>query len=189
VSIRGVRVRRLVENRQRRCSFKPFDLNEKEDTMANTSSTNISAGMQNPTTTSPRAWVARHAATVTRVVLGLIFFVFGLNGFLNFIPPPPEPMPEGAVSLGSALMNSGYLLQFIKGTEVLCGLLLLAHRFVPLALVVLAPIVLNILAFHLFLMPSGTGMALIILALELHLAWAYRRAFAPLLTPRAAQES
>lgn len=157
--------------------------------MTNTSSTNISAGIQTPTTTSARAWVARHAATLTRVPLGLIFFVFGLNGFLNFIPPPSEPMPEGAVSLGVALMNSGYLMQFIKGTEVLCGLLLLANRFVPLALVVLAPIVLNILAFHLFLMPSGTGMALFILALELHLAWAHRRALAPLLTPRTAQES
>jgi uncharacterized membrane protein YphA (DoxX/SURF4 family) len=160
-----------------------------EDTMANILSSNIIAGTQTTTTTSKRALIARYAPTVTRVILGLVFFVFGLNGFLNFIPPPTEPMPEGAVSLGVAFMNSGYLMQFIKGTEVLCGLLLLANRFVPLALVVLAPIVLNILAFHLFLLPSGTGMALFILALQLHLAWAHRRAFAPLLTARAAQES
>jgi uncharacterized membrane protein YphA (DoxX/SURF4 family) len=160
--------------------------------MANMASTHINAATQSTiTTTTPtsrRASILRHATTVTRVGLGLIFFVFGLNGFLNFIPPPTEPMPEGAVSLGVALMNSGYLMQFIKGTEVLCGLLLLINRFVPLALVVLAPIVLNILAFHLFLLPSGTGMALVILAIELQLAWAHRRAFAPLLTARA-QES
>src|SRR5687768_5416604 len=101
-----------------RARFQPFDSIE-EDTMANTSSTHICAGIDAPTTTSTRTWVARHAATITSVVLGLILFVFGLNGFLNFIPPPTEPMPEGAVRLGASLMNSGYLLQFIKGTEVL----------------------------------------------------------------------
>ncbi len=167
--------------------FNPLD-SINEDTMANILSSNIIPGTPT-TTTSKRAWIARYAPTASRVILGLMFFVFGLNGFLNFIPPPTEPMPEGAVSLGVALMNSGYLMQFIKGTEVLCGLLLLANRFVPLALVVLAPVILNILAFHLFLLPSGTGMALVILAFELHLAWAHRRAFAPLLTARAAQES
>jgi hypothetical protein len=112
--------------------------------------------------------------------------VFGLNGFLNFIPPPPDPMPERAVQLGAAFTSSGYLLQLIKGTEVLCGLLLLCNRFVPLALVVLAPVVVNIVAFHLWLVPSGMGLSLAVLGLELYLAWAYRRAFAPLLTARAA---
>ena len=139
------------------------------------------------TTAVPTRSIARHAPTVARFVLGSLFFVFGLNGFLNFIPPPTEPMPEGAVSLGVAFMNSGYLMPFIKGSEVLGGLLLLCNRFVPLALVVLAPIVLNILAFHLFLLPSGTGLAVVILALELYLAWGYRRAYAPLLSAR--QES
>jgi uncharacterized membrane protein YphA (DoxX/SURF4 family) len=157
--------------------------------MANTLSTNVISAAQTPTNTTgaaPRLGaIARYAPAVARFVLGSVFFVFGLNGFLNFIPPPTEPMPAGAVSLGVAFMNSGYLFHFIKGTEVLGGLLLLSHRFVPLALVVLAPIVLNILAFHLFLLPSGTGMALVILALELYLAWAYRRAYAPLLTARA----
>lgn len=136
---------------------------------------------------SKLAAIARYAPAVARWLLGAVFFVFGLNGFSNFIPPPTEPMPEGAVALGVAFMNSGYLMQFIKGTEVLGGLLLLANRFVPLALVVLAPIVLNIVAFHLFLLPSGTGLSLVILALELYLGWAHRRAFAPLLQAR--QES
>jgi uncharacterized membrane protein YphA (DoxX/SURF4 family) len=132
-----------------------------------------------------RAKLTRYAPATARTVLGLVFFVFGLNGFLNFIPPPTEPMPEGAVALGTAFMSSGYLFHLIKGTEVLGGLLLLTSRFVPLALVLLAPVVVNILAFHLWLLPSGTGLSLVLLGLEVYLAWAYRQAFAPLLVARA----
>jgi len=130
--------------------------------------------------------LARYAPAAVRFLLGAMFFVFGLNGFLNFIPPPPEGVPEGAMKLGMAMAESGYLFQFVKGTEVLCGVLLLANRFVPLALVVLMPITLNIIAFHLFLAPDGTGMGIAILAAQLYLAWVHRRAYAPLLTPRSA---
>ena len=128
--------------------------------------------------------VTRHLPAAARLLLGLCFFVFGLNGFLSFIPPPPEPMPEGAVKLGTAFMESGYLFQLIKGTEVIAGLLLLCNRFVPLALVVLAPVVLNIVAFHLWLLPSGTGLSLVLAALTAYLAWTCREAYAPLLTAR-----
>lgn len=154
--------------------------------------TTISATTSSATSTSTdtssvpaKRAIARYATATARILLGTVFFVFGLNGFLSFIPPPSEPMPEGAVSLGVAFMSSGYLFQLIKGTEVLGGLLLLCNRFVPLALVVLAPIVLNILAFHVFLLPSGTGLSVVILALEGYLAWAHRRAYAPLLTAQA----
>jgi uncharacterized membrane protein YphA (DoxX/SURF4 family) len=128
--------------------------------------------------------LGRHLPTVARFLLGAVFFVFGLNGFLNFIPPPPEGMPQGAVDLGTAFMKSGYLFQLIKGTEVLGGVLLLGNRFVPLALVVLAPVVVNIVAFHLWLVPSGMGLSLAVLGLELYLAWVYRRAYAPLLSAK-----
>lgn len=137
-----------------------------------------------PAPTATRA-LARHLPTAARLLLGLVFFVFGLNGFLSFVPPPSEPMPEGAVKLGTAFMESGYLFQLIKGTEVIAGLLLLCNRFVPLALILLAPVVVNILAFHLWLLPSGTGLSLALLGLTAYLAWAYRQAFAPLLSPRA----
>lgn len=138
-----------------------------------------------PTLTTPKARaLTRHAATVARCALGLLFFVFGLNGFFNFIPPPSAPIPAGAMSLGAALMNSGYLFQLIKGTEVLAGALLLANRFVPLALTLLAPVVMNILAFHAFLAPDGTPLAVVIVALELYLAWSFRAAFRPMLAPR-----
>ena len=129
--------------------------------------------------------LVRRLPTVARVLLGLNFFVFGLNGFLNFIPPPSGPLPEGAVKLATAFVESGYLFSLIKGTEVVAGLALLGGRFVPLALVVLAPVVVNIVAFHAFLLPSGTGFALALAGLTLYVAWAYRQADAPLLTARA----
>lgn len=72
----------------------------------------------------------------------------------------------------------------LKGTELVCALLLLSNRFVPLALVVLAPIVVNIVAVHAFLMPEGLVMAIVIAAFHLGLAWTYRAAYAPLLTAR-----
>lgn len=78
-------------------------------------------------------------------------------------------------------MNSGYLLQLVKGTEVVGGALLLCNRFVPLALTLLAPVVVNIAAFHIFLAADGLALALVIVALELLLAWSYRAAFQPML--------
>lgn len=129
--------------------------------------------------------LTRHIPTIARILFGLMFAVFGLNGFLNFIPPPEAPMPEGAVAFGGALMKTGYMFPLIKGVELLVGILLLANRFVPLALVLLAPVVVNIVAFHVFLAPTGTGMSLVVLALEIYLAWAYRKSYFPMLAPRA----
>src|SRR5204863_5371177 len=83
-----------------------------------------------------------------------------------------------------ALFASGYLFPLLKTTEVVAGLLLLRGRFVTLALAVLAPIVINIVGFHLFLAPSGIGLALAVLAAEIYLAWTYRAAFAPMLRAR-----
>jgi uncharacterized membrane protein YphA (DoxX/SURF4 family) len=121
--------------------------------------------------------------TVARIFLGLVFFVFGLNGFLHFIPQPPPPPAAGA--LFGAFAASGYLLALIKGTEVIVGALLLSGRFVPLALAVLAPIMINIVAFHAFLAPSGLGLPMVLVALHAYLAWAYRAAYAPMLRARA----
>lgn len=116
-----------------------------------------------------------------------MFFVFGLNGFLNFIPPPPkDALPAGLLAFSEAMMKTGYLFQLVKGTEVLAGALLLLNRFVPLALTILAPVIVNIVAVHTFLATSGLGMAVVILALELYLAWSYRTAFRPMLASRVA---
>jgi putative oxidoreductase len=107
---------------------------------------------------------------IARILLGLIFFVFGLNGFLNFIPMPAE-IPEPMKTFMAGMMATGYFFPFLKATEVICGALLLAGVWVPLALVVLAPIILNILAVHTFMDRSGLPMALVIAALETYLAF------------------
>lgn len=126
----------------------------------------------------------RFLPAIARILMGLMFFVFGLNGFLNFMPPPPT-LPDPVKAFMSALMATGYMMPMICGTQVLTGALLLINRFVPLALALIAPVVVNIMAFHIFLEPSGLVMALVVLALELGLAWAYRGAFRPMLAMRA----
>jgi uncharacterized membrane protein YphA (DoxX/SURF4 family) len=134
--------------------------------------------------------VRKHLPAAARLLLGLIFTVFGLNFFLHFLPTPPPPSPRAA-AFGGALFASGYLFPLLKVTEIVAGLLLLTGRFVPLALTLLAPIVVNILGFHLFLAHAGLPLPLVVLAAELYLAWCYRAAFAPMLrartplTPRA----
>lgn len=115
------------------------------------------------------------------ILMGLMFLVFGLNGFLNFIPQPKDPMPEGAAAFAGALMKTGYMFPLVMGTQLLVGTLLLLNRFVPLALALIAPIIVGIVAFHIFLAPASIGPGIVVLVLELYLAWAYRNAFRPML--------
>lgn len=117
------------------------------------------------------------ATLVTRLLLGLIFVVFGLNGFLPFIPMP-TPNPDALAFLG-ALAATGYMFPLIKGIEVIAGSLLLANRAVPFALVLLSPIVVNIAVYHLLLDP-GYGMVITLGVLMSYLGYAYRAHFAPL---------
>lgn len=126
--------------------------------------------------------IRKYLPTAARLFLGLVFAGFGLNFFLHFLPRP-VPAPPAAAFAG-ALFSSGYLFPLLKITEVMAGLLLLSGRFLPLALAVLAAIVINIVGFHLFLAPSGLPLALALLATELYLAWMYRAAFAPMLRAR-----
>lgn len=123
--------------------------------------------------------VSKWSPIVARVLLGLVFVVFGANAFLNFMPPQPPP-PEAAAKFAAGLFSAGYFMILLKGTEIVAGLLLLTNRFVPLALLLLAPIVLNIAGFHFFLAPAGAAIAVVLLALNVYLAWVYRAAYAPL---------
>ena len=125
------------------------------------------------------------AKTAARLLLGAVFAVFGLNGFLHFIPQPP-PTGLAAVFLGG-LGASGYFFPLLKGTELLTGLLLLSNRFVPLALTILAPVVVNIVAFHAFLAPSGVALPLVITALGVYLAYTERAIFAPFFQARSTE--
>jgi hypothetical protein len=133
--------------------------------------------------TPPKSF-ARKIPAVVRVLMGLPLFVFGLNAFLNFIPQPQTPLPEGALAFAGALIHTGYMMQLIGVTHLIVGALLLTNRFVPLALALFAPFIVNSLAFHTFLEHSGLPMALVFLAMELYLAWAYRAAFRPMLAAR-----
>ena len=128
--------------------------------------------------------VARYLPAGGRVLLGLLFFVSGLNGFLNFLPQPTTQLPQGAVAFVGALLQTGYMFPLIMATQLSVGVLLLSNRFVPLALVLLAPFLVNSIAFHIFLEPSGRGMAIFVLAIELYLAWVYRKAYRGVLTQR-----
>jgi hypothetical protein len=129
----------------------------------------------------------RFLPAIGRILLGLPLVIFGLNGFFNFIPPPPTPLPAPAAAFAGALFASGYMMQLIGATLLISGLMLVTNRFVPLALVLLAPFLVNSVAFHVCLERSGLPMALVFTALELALAWHYRRAYAPLLTARFAR--
>jgi putative oxidoreductase len=112
---------------------------------------------------------------IARILLGLLFLVFGLNGFLHFIPMPP---PTGlAAQYMGALYVSHYLV-FIFLVQVIGGALLLANRFVPLALILLGPVLVNILLFHSFMAPAGLPLALVTTVLWGLVFYAVRRAFA-----------
>jgi len=109
------------------------------------------------------------ATIVARVLLGLVFVVFGSNIFLHFIPMPPLPATL-AGDFSKALIQSHYI--YVVGLlQVIGGLLLLTGRFVPLGLTLLGPVIVNILLFHIFLEPSGLPMAIVVAALALFLLW------------------
>jgi hypothetical protein len=136
-----------------------------------------SAGIGWHRTPSQRSLVMSFATrlpTLARIGLGLLFLVFGLNGFFHFLPNPALP-PEAGAFLG-ALAATGYMFPLIKATEVGAALLLLSNRWVALALVLLAPVVVNIVAFHSLLAPPNPIEALVLLG-ELYLAWSYRAAY------------
>ncbi len=119
---------------------------------------------------------------IARILLGLMFFVAGLNGFLNFMHAPLPPGLAGTFL--SALVASRFV-YFISGVQLIAGALLLVNRFVPLALALLAPVLYNILAFHITMQPSGLPPGLVASILWLILVWRLRAFFAPLLVQKA----
>jgi putative oxidoreductase len=124
-------------------------------------------------------------SVIARVLLGLVFFVFGLNGFLQFLPAPPIPGLAGTF-LG-VLMQSHYVF-FVSGIQVIAGALLLVNRFVPLALTLLAAIIANILVFHLTMQLSGLAPGVLAAILWCIVAWRLRAYFAPLFAQKAAEK-
>ena len=140
--------------------------------------------MENTTPPSSGKSPNRVIPAIARCVLGLPLLVFGLNLFFNFIPQPKTAMSEGAMAFAGALMKSGYMMQLIGTTLLIVGVLLVSNRFVPLALALFAPFILNSVLFHSFLEHTGLPMAVVFLALELYLAWSYRSAYRSMLAGR-----
>jgi uncharacterized membrane protein YphA (DoxX/SURF4 family) len=125
----------------------------------------------------------KYAVIVARSLLGLVFFAFGMMFFLQLVPQPPMDPDAPATRFAMALGGSGYM-HAIKVFEVVGGALLLSGFYVPLGLVLLAPVILNIAFFHVFLDKTGYGMTAALIALEIFLLYAYRRSFAPLLVAK-----
>lgn len=117
----------------------------------------------------------KYAIVIVRLLLGLVFAVFGSNAFLHFIPMPPMEGQAGAFM--GALISSGYV-YVIAGLQVLGGvLLILGARFVALGLTLLGPVIVNIVLYHIFLDTKGLPIALVVAFLSLFLLWVYRYKF------------
>jgi len=121
--------------------------------------------------------------TVARYLLGGGFIVFGLNAFLQFMPPIELP-EEGGQFMG-LLFGSGYF-NYIATLKIVAGLMLVLGRFVPLALTLLGPILVNILLFHISFDPAGIGMGLVFTILWFAVFWAHRESFKGLFEAKAA---
>jgi putative oxidoreductase len=122
------------------------------------------------------------AVLVARILLGLIFVVFGFNYFHPFITMAAPPMSDTAKAFSGGLYNSGYFFQYMKVIEIVSGLFLLINRYTALFVLVLAPIVLNIFLFHAILAPFNIALGSVILLLELFLMYAYRKYYASIFT-------
>ena len=124
----------------------------------------------------------KKASLIARLLLGLIYFVFGLNGFFQFLKMEYPAMPENAMAFVGGMMKSGYFMPFVSGTQVLGGALLLSGFAASLGLIILAPMTLNIVLFHVFLTPGLQNLGLPVAMLVFHLlaATAYRDKYRPL---------
>ena len=122
------------------------------------------------------------AALIARILLGLTFTVFGANGLHPFLPQPPMP-PGPALQYISALAQSHYTV-VIFTVQLVGGTFLLLNRFVPFALTILGPVLVNILCFHIFLLHAGLPLALVATFLWFILLYYYRRSFIPLFEHR-----
>ena len=128
----------------------------------------------------------RYAYVTARLLLGLAFTVFGLNGFLHFLPTPLLP---GLAGQFMGALYGSYYHTVVFGTQLVGGVLLLSNRYVPLALTLLGPVIVNILSFHLFLDRGGIAPALVVTVLWFVVFSKVRSSFAGLFVARKADAS
>lgn len=126
------------------------------------------------------------ASVIARYLAGVIFLVFGLNGFLNFIPLPP---PAGVAGQFMGALYVSHYLWVIFAFQVIAGVLLLVNRYVPLAVAVLAPVLVNIITFHALMAPGGLPLAIFVTLLWVVIFINVRPAFSGLFQPRLQPEA
>ena len=119
---------------------------------------------------------------IARLLLGLIFVVFGLNGFLNFLNMGPMPTGLAGQFMGALVLSHYYWV--VAALQIIGGVLLLVNRFVPLALVLLGPIIVNIICYHVFLNPSGAVPAVVVTVLWLIVFYGNRQHFSGIFVQR-----
>jgi putative oxidoreductase len=127
----------------------------------------------------------RNASVIARYLAGVIFLVFGLNGFLNFIPMPP---PGGVAGQFMGALYASHYLWVIFAFQIVAAVLLLVNWYVPFAVAVLAPVIVNILTFHALMAPSGLPLAIVVAVLWALIFVSVRPAFAGLLQSRLARQ-
>ena len=126
--------------------------------------------------------IMKIAVLITRVLLGLIYLIFGLNFFFHFIPMQQPPMSKAATDFSMGLFGAGYFFPFLKTLEIISGIFLLVNRYTAFFVLFVFPITLNIFLYHGFLLPSGLTMAAPMLIINLFLGYAYRKYYASLFT-------
>lgn len=120
---------------------------------------------------------------IARLLLGVLFLVFGLNGFLNFLSMGPPPSGLAGQFIGALFVSHYYWA--IAALQVVAGVLLIVGRYVPLALVLLGPIIVNILLYHIFLMPAGIVLAVVATLLWFIVYYSHRQYFSGIFVQRA----
>ncbi|MBX3102934.1 MAG: hypothetical protein KF690_10530 [Bacteroidetes bacterium] len=114
----------------------------------------------------------KRISLILKILLGLIFTVFGANYFFWFLPAPP-PVPGPATDLGIIMANSHWM-TVVKVIEIACGLMLLANFYAPLALILITPVTVNIVLFHMLLHPEGLPIAIIVLVINVVLLFLHK---------------
>ena len=124
------------------------------------------------------------AVMIARILLGLIFLVFGLNFFLQFYKPAMPVMSPAATAFQMGLFGSGYFFKYMKVIEIVSGFFLLINRYTALFTVIIFPVSLNIFLFHAILLPSGVPVGTAVLVLNLFLGIAYRKYYSGMFTAK-----
>jgi putative oxidoreductase len=124
------------------------------------------------------------AVLITRILLGLIYIVFGLNYFYPFLHMPMPVMSPAASGFEGGLFGAGYFFPFLKTIEIITGIFLLVNRYTAFFVLIIFPITLNIFLFHAALLPSGLPIATPMILINLFLGYAYRKYYTGIFTAK-----